>query len=192
MIVAARAMAERKTLGHRSWRVAMRRQSLSLLNMISMRLRRLYRRLSWRMGLARDFRGGCRHLSPWLSAPPGTSRRHGHGRRCATRRPAGSPAGPPRRCSRLTWPAVMKKQSLASVTACSLMFSPPFRRPIERPRGPPLWMARPSRRPLCRVTDCNLAKLPRQLATPCCGQGPGQGTRTEDAHHARRPRESRP
>jgi iron-sulfur cluster repair protein YtfE (RIC family) len=39
--VAARAMAERKTIGQRSYRVATRRQSLSLPNMISMRLRRL-------------------------------------------------------------------------------------------------------------------------------------------------------
>ena len=45
--VAARAMAERKTLGQRSYRVATRRQSLSLPNMVSIRLRRLYRRLSY-------------------------------------------------------------------------------------------------------------------------------------------------
>ena len=41
MMVAARRMAERKVSGHRSYRVATRRQSLSLPNMISMRLRRL-------------------------------------------------------------------------------------------------------------------------------------------------------
>ena len=38
MTVAARAMADRKTFGQRSYRVATRRQSLSLPNMISMRL----------------------------------------------------------------------------------------------------------------------------------------------------------
>ena len=41
MTVAARAMADRNTLGHRSYRVATRRQSLSLPNILSMRLRRL-------------------------------------------------------------------------------------------------------------------------------------------------------
>ncbi len=46
MTVAASAIAERKTFGHLSYRVATRRQSFSLPNMISMRLRRLYRRLS--------------------------------------------------------------------------------------------------------------------------------------------------
>lgn len=44
--VAARAMADRKTVGHRSYRVATRRQSFRRPNMISMRLRLLYRRLS--------------------------------------------------------------------------------------------------------------------------------------------------
>ncbi len=38
---AARAIAERKTLGHLSYRVATRRQSFNLPNMISIRLRRL-------------------------------------------------------------------------------------------------------------------------------------------------------
>lgn len=41
MTAAARAMADRKTFGHLSYRVAMRRQSFSRPNMISMRLRRL-------------------------------------------------------------------------------------------------------------------------------------------------------
>ena len=41
MTMAARAMAEKKALGHRSYLVATRRQSLSRPNMISMRLRRL-------------------------------------------------------------------------------------------------------------------------------------------------------
>ena len=41
MTSAASAMAERKTFGHRSYRVATRRQSFSLPNMISIRLWRL-------------------------------------------------------------------------------------------------------------------------------------------------------
>lgn len=41
MTVAARAIAERKTFGHLSYRVATLRQSFSLPNMISIRLRRL-------------------------------------------------------------------------------------------------------------------------------------------------------
>ena len=41
MTVAASAMAERNTLGHRSYRVAARRQSLRLPNILSIRLRRL-------------------------------------------------------------------------------------------------------------------------------------------------------
>src|SRR6056297_555808 len=44
-------MAERKALGQPSWRVATRLQSLSLPNMISMRLRRLYQRFSERVGV---------------------------------------------------------------------------------------------------------------------------------------------
>lgn len=39
--VATRAMAAKKTVGHLSYRMATRRQSLSLPNMISIRLRRL-------------------------------------------------------------------------------------------------------------------------------------------------------
>ena len=41
MTVAARAISDRNTLGHRSYRVATRRQSLSLPNMRSILLRRL-------------------------------------------------------------------------------------------------------------------------------------------------------
>ena len=41
MTVAARAMADRKVIGHLSYRVATRRQSLRRPNMISIRLRRL-------------------------------------------------------------------------------------------------------------------------------------------------------
>ena len=44
-------MAELRTFGQRSWRVAMQGQSFSLPTMISMRLRRLGRRVSWRMGV---------------------------------------------------------------------------------------------------------------------------------------------
>lgn len=58
MTVAASAMAERKTFGHPSWRVAIRRQSLIRPNMISMRWRRRYRRLSYLIGAVRDSRGG--------------------------------------------------------------------------------------------------------------------------------------
>lgn len=58
MTVAASAIAEKKVFGHRSYRVATRRQSLSLPNMIPMRLRRLYRRLSYRTGVFRFFRPG--------------------------------------------------------------------------------------------------------------------------------------
>ena len=47
MTVAASAIAERKTFGHLSYRVATRRQSLSLPNTISIRLRRLSRLLSY-------------------------------------------------------------------------------------------------------------------------------------------------
>ncbi len=42
-------------MGHWSYLVATRRQSFSLPNMISMRLRRLYLRLAYRISLARDF-----------------------------------------------------------------------------------------------------------------------------------------
>ena len=56
MTIAARAMAERNTFGQRSYRVATRRQSLSLPNMISILLRRLYRRLSYFTVFLRCFR----------------------------------------------------------------------------------------------------------------------------------------
>ena len=46
MAVAARATAEKKTFEHRSYLVATRRQSFRRPNMISIRLRRLYLRLS--------------------------------------------------------------------------------------------------------------------------------------------------
>lgn len=75
MTVAASAMAERKTFGPLSYRVATRRQSLSMPNMISItarqvhckamsregRLRRLYRRLSLAVRL-REERGKLGHL----------------------------------------------------------------------------------------------------------------------------------
>ena len=41
------AMADRKTFGHLSYRVARRRQSFNLPNMISIRFLRLHRRLSY-------------------------------------------------------------------------------------------------------------------------------------------------
>lgn len=49
MTVAASAIAECKIFGHLSYRIATRRQSLTLPNMISMRFRRLYRRLYRRL-----------------------------------------------------------------------------------------------------------------------------------------------
>lgn len=64
MTVAASATAERKTFGHLSYRVATRRQSFSRPNMISIRLRRLSRRLSSFTGLPRDFRPGMRGFMP--------------------------------------------------------------------------------------------------------------------------------
>lgn len=57
-------MAERKTFGHRSYRVATRLQSLCLPNMISMRLRRLYLRLSYLTGFLRFFRPGMQARIP--------------------------------------------------------------------------------------------------------------------------------
>ncbi|GHD98617.1 hypothetical protein U879_14170 [Defluviimonas sp. 20V17] len=67
MTVAAGAIAERKTFGQRSYLVATRRQSLSLPNMISIRLRRLYRRLSYFTVFLRCFRPGCMRVSLCLS-----------------------------------------------------------------------------------------------------------------------------
>ena len=51
-------MAESKAIGQRSYRVATRRQSLSLPIMISIRLRRLQRRLSYLTVFFRFFRQG--------------------------------------------------------------------------------------------------------------------------------------
>lgn len=51
-------MAERNTLGQRSSRVTTRLQYLRLPNMISMRLRLLYLRLSYLTGVLRLFRPG--------------------------------------------------------------------------------------------------------------------------------------
>lgn len=55
---AARSIAARNTIGQRSYRVAILRQSFSLPNMISIRLRRLYRRLSYLIGFLRFLRPG--------------------------------------------------------------------------------------------------------------------------------------
>ena len=62
--VAARAMADRNTFGHRSYRVATRLQSFKRPNMISIRFRRLYLRLSYLMILSRDFRPGMQGVIP--------------------------------------------------------------------------------------------------------------------------------
>lgn len=67
MTVAARQIAEKNTVGHLSWRVATRLQSLSLPNMISIRLRLLYFRLSYFMGFPQDFRPGMQGLIPFSS-----------------------------------------------------------------------------------------------------------------------------
>ena len=64
MTVAARAMAEGNTSGDLLYRVATRLQSSSLPVMISMRLRRLYLRLSYLKGLLRDFRPGMQGAIP--------------------------------------------------------------------------------------------------------------------------------
>lgn len=69
MTVAARAMAERNTFGDLSYRIATRLQSLSLPNMISMRLRRWYLRLSYLTGLLRDFRPRMQGVIPFFGAP---------------------------------------------------------------------------------------------------------------------------
>ena len=57
-------MAERKTFGQRSYRVATRRQSLNLPNMISILLRLLYRRLSYFTVCLRYFRLGMHARIP--------------------------------------------------------------------------------------------------------------------------------
>ena len=64
MTVAARAMADMKTFGQQSYRVATRPQSLSLPNMISMQLRRLHRRLSYFTVFLRCFRLGMQERIP--------------------------------------------------------------------------------------------------------------------------------
>lgn len=64
MTVAAKAVAERKTFAHLSERVAIRRQSFSLPNMILIRLRLRQRRLSERTVLPRDFRPGMQGNTP--------------------------------------------------------------------------------------------------------------------------------
>lgn len=58
MAFAAKAMAERSTFGHPSWSVATRLQSVKRRNMVSRRLRRLYRRLSFVAALPRQLRPG--------------------------------------------------------------------------------------------------------------------------------------
>jgi len=64
MTRAANAIADRKTFGHLSYRVATRLQSLSLPNMISMRLRRLYLRLSYLTVFLHCFRPGMQARIP--------------------------------------------------------------------------------------------------------------------------------
>lgn len=56
MTGAARAMTDRKTIGHASYRVATRLQSFCVPTMISIRFRRLYLRLSYFNGFLLCFR----------------------------------------------------------------------------------------------------------------------------------------
>ena len=62
--VAARAITEKKVSEHRSCRVATRLRSCSRPNMVSIRLRRLYRRLSCFTDFLRDFRPGMHTFIP--------------------------------------------------------------------------------------------------------------------------------
>ncbi len=62
--MAASAIAEKNVSGQRSYRVATRLQSFSRPNMISMRLRRLYLRLSYLTAFLRDFRPGMQTFIP--------------------------------------------------------------------------------------------------------------------------------
>lgn len=64
MTVAARATAEWKAVAQLSWRVAIRRRPFSLPTMVSVRVRRLDRRLSWRTALPRDVRPGMQGRCP--------------------------------------------------------------------------------------------------------------------------------
>ncbi len=64
MAIAARAMAGKKTSGHLPQRVAARLRSLSLPDKISMRLRRLHRRLPWLTGTLRCLRPGMHRAHP--------------------------------------------------------------------------------------------------------------------------------
>lgn len=61
---AARAIAERKTVGDLSSRVEIRRQSLSLPNILSIRLRHLSRRLSYLTVFFQDLRPGMQGFVP--------------------------------------------------------------------------------------------------------------------------------
>jgi hypothetical protein len=89
MKVAARAIADRNTLGHRSYRVATRRQSLSLPNMRSMRLRRLCSRLAQPRALP-DRLPRWQFLGSGRLGPGGQPRRPEH-RREGVGRTAGVP-----------------------------------------------------------------------------------------------------
>ena len=113
MTVSARAMADRKSFGQRSERVATRLQSLSLPNMISHhctavhcaamsregRLRCLYRSLSYFTVFLRCFRPGMQERIPCLSTGLGTSRHRSLDPRAAKRPLANRPAMPVRRYS---------------------------------------------------------------------------------------------
>ena len=107
--------------------------------MISIRLRCLYRRLSYFTAFLRDFRPGmqtfiplsfnaCRRQSASYPRSPKSQSAFG--------RLLSSAAAP---VSSLTCPADMKTwigRPFASVTACNFVFMPPFVRPIWQARPP--------------------------------------------------------
>ena len=64
MTESRRAMAKRKTFGHPSYQVATRLRSFSLPNLFLIRLRRLWRRLSYLTGVLRCFRPGIQARIP--------------------------------------------------------------------------------------------------------------------------------
>ena len=139
MTVAARATAEQNTFGQRSYRVTTRRQSLSLPNMISIRLRRLYRHLLYFTVLLHCF-------------PPGMHARIPLSFNATLNQPASYPRSPSGQSTSgrllsnarapmqsLTRPAVTNRSKgrlWLSQMARSFVFMPPLFRPIRRPRSP--------------------------------------------------------
>jgi hypothetical protein len=135
MMIAAMQMAEKKVCAQRSYRMAMRRQSLSLANIFSTLCRCLYKVLQYVAGCLRFARGGMHGviprsinaarqaslsypLSPGISDAPGKSDSN-------VAAPLCSDCGPSVNKSRTGRPS-------PSQTACSFEFSPPLVRPIAR------------------------------------------------------------